>query len=530
MKNTKEKKVKTFFHSFGFTSKKWFREFWPIKVSELSCFLPLFFIKFLASFNFTILAATKDTVIVTSRGSGAEVIPVLKGGVVILFAFLFMLLYSKLSNKLSRKSLFYIVLLPFILFFSLYGLVLYPFQDVLCFHKSANFLTQFVGEGHQHWIAVYRYWMNSLFFVSAEMWGGVVILILFWGFANQITSIKDAARFYALYTVGGHLGTILGGYITAHYAKFGVKNFNVTVMIMMLIAAFCCFLIMLTYWWVNKYVLEKSSYYLNHLSLKRFSSNKAKTKLSLKDSLIFIAKSPYLGFIAILVIGYGLSVNMVEVVWKAILKIQYPNPAQYQDFMGTLQTLIGISSLIIAIFVSGSVIRRLGWKKAALFTPVVLGITSFTFYGLYLYFPNAKGDVFTFMGLSFTPLFLLVLCGLVHNIACKSMKYCLFDPTKEMAYIPLDQESKVKGKAAVDLVGGRFGKSSASWVQLALIDCVGSGSILGVVHYLVPIVFLALICWVFAVKMLGKYFNVARGQFLIEDEVGDTINKQNLAI
>jgi len=82
----------------------------------------------------------------------------------------------------------------------------------------------------------------------------------------------------------------------------------------------------------------------------------------------------------------------------------------------------------------------------------------------------------------------------------------MFDPTKEMAYIPLDREAKVKGKAAVDLVGARFGKSGASWLQLGMIDFIGAGSILGVVPLLLPMVMLTIVAWLFAVRKLGTKF------------------------
>ena len=51
----------------------------------------------------------------------------------------------------------------------------------------------------------------------------------------------------------------------------------------------------------------------------------------------------------------------------------------------------------------------------------------------------------TLAALSLTPLYAAVLVGAAQNIFSKSSKYSLFDPCKEMAYIPLDDETKVGG-------------------------------------------------------------------------------------
>lgn len=37
-------------------------------------------------------------------------------------------------------------------------------------------------------IAIIRNWTYCLFYVMAELWGSVVVSVLFWGFANQVRS------------------------------------------------------------------------------------------------------------------------------------------------------------------------------------------------------------------------------------------------------------------------------------------------------------------------------------------------------
>lgn len=469
-------------------------KFWPVYGFELKKFIPLFLMKFFISFNYSILATMKDTFIVTAKGSGAEVIPVLKGWIILPVSLVVTLIYSKLSNHFKRSTLFYGIILTFMTFIFIYAFFLFPNQSTLCPHQSADRLTEIIGVKHQHWIAIYRNWMQVLFFICSELWGTIAIFVLFWGLANQISKVTEAKRFYSLFIAGGDLGAIATGPLVWHYTKkyVGSDFTNILQSLSVHVLLFCLIIMGLHY-----LVMRQSK---NNPQLEDSEQKEKKTKLSLKNSIKLIASSKYLRSIAIMVISYGLVINLIEVTWKAHLKLQYPNPAEYQAFMGKIISWVGVASFFTAFLFGSSIIRFFGWRFSALITPALLGTTGLCFLSFVLF-----KDMFPPL-LGLTPLMLIVLFGAFQNVSSKVMKYSFFDPTKEMSYIPLDQESKVKGKAAIDIVGSRLGKSGSAWIQIFLIEFIGNGSVLSITYFLFPIIVIALFKWAFSVNYVSKQF------------------------
>jgi AAA family ATP:ADP antiporter len=227
-----------------------------------------------------------------------------------------------------------------------------------------------------------------------------------------------------------------------------------------------------------------------------------KGHVSLKENFLYLFKSRYLTYMALVVFSYNVVINLVEVLWKHEVRKLYPNPSDYSVYMNEISSIIGFVATISAMVVSANAIKKFGWTFTALLTPVILLVTSIFFFGFIFLDRGMFSFDYIFMGAS--PLAFVVFFGTLQNILSRGAKYTVFDATKEMAYVPLSPEVKLNGKASIDGVCSRMGKSGGAFVHQSLLLFFGT---LSESAPFVGIVLFAVIgIWIMATKALGREF------------------------
>jgi len=476
--------------------KVWVNFILPIAKKERKKVLLLLLLKFLISFVYCILTSLKDTALITAPYSGAEAVPVIKGYIIFPISIGVFMLYTKLSNHFKQSTLFYGIILTFFTFVLLYGFVLYPNVHKISPHGIANWLNVYTQGKYLHWIAVLRHWIHVLFFIVAELWGQVVIVILYWSFVNNIYKIHEAKRLYAILIAAGDIAMIISAPLILHYTKI-YKNcdFLLTVQALISYVAILCVLVMVTYWSVDRMVALEAS------QEKHLDPRAKKLRLSFLESLRHVFSSRHLVAIAVMMIACGLSINILEGTWKSYLKEAFPKSSDYQEFTSKLNFWTGIIAFCLSFFVSGGIIRRFGWNITAKIPPIIIGLTGFLFF-LISYCKNHMPCLFNAFGTNLV--FYIVILGGIQSLLAKVVKYTFYDKTLQIAYIPLDPETKIKGKAAVDLLGSRLGKAGSSWIQTALLYLCQTNSIQPLSGVLCIFLLITTIFWYQAVNFVGK--------------------------
>lgn len=490
---------------------KWRTLLWPVHQWELKKLLPMLVIFFLLSFNYNILRNTKEVNIINASAAAAEVLPFIKVWVMLPGAFFLTYLFNRISERLSREHTFYVMVSIFLAYFALFTFVLYPYREHFELTQFSTWVQHYLPSGMRGLVTAIRFWPFTWFYAMSELWGSAILLVAFWGFANEVTRIEEAKRFYALFGIGANLSGIASSSL---YIYFSHHQFNPSIpygddkwdqtQLMILLTVFCTsFLAVAVFRWLNQVVLKDPRFIPTHEPVKRKEETKKKRGSFIKD-LTYLAYSPYMLSIAIIVLSFGFVINSVEVLWKNQVHLLYPNKVDYAVYMNQVTLIIGFISTFIALFVTGNAIRLSGWTIAANITPVVLLVTSIGFFGS-IFFPEMcalSSPLTLFAGI--TPLALTVFFGTMQNCLSRACKYTFFDATKELAFLPLDRMTRLKGKSAIDGIISRLGKSGASVLYTFLLVFCGT---LPACAPVIALCLLISICfWLLAVRYVGINF------------------------
>lgn len=469
----------------------------PVHKKELPKFLCMAMMIFLIIYIHHSLRVSRETLIISHLGT--EAISAIEIWLVLPISIIFTLLYIKLSDIFTRTKLFHLMVWLFISYFVLFALVLYPNHESLTLHIPDTIIAKFPTL--KYLFTILCHWHYCSFFIFSELLITTLLSISFWQTANHITSIEESKRFYPLFGFASQVGLMLAGYLAKVFVA-GSVNWQTTLNKVTFSVVIAGFLLSLCIIILGKIIGTQALNRRANLD-SADAQTKRKAKFSLKDSLKYIATSKPILLITSLILCYHLSLNLIEGIWKKATEIFFTgNANQIHYFMGNVnfyQALLCMATALLSVYI----LRTYKWKTSALITPIVIIFIGGLFF-LSMFFRNCTLLAAT----KISALSIAVYSGAIYYTVAKAIKHTMFDSTKEMAFIPLPDDLKTKGKAAAEMVGIRLGKGSGAFIQQILLMGFTNMTLLDFTPIISVIFAILMFGWIIAISALNRAIKV----------------------
>ena len=490
-----------------------FYKFLPFRSNEKKKFLAFCLLKAVLSFFFTMVKIQKSNNLVTAHG--AEKIPATKTLVFVL-SLIIVVFYTMMSNKYRQDQLFYGILFTFLGFFIVYGFFILPYVDMLRPHHAAVWMEKYAGSQFfnrwlKYWVVLYLNWEKVLFYCMAELWGQFCIIMFFWSLCNELCSKAEAKRFYHFFIAAGCIGSTLGAWFLtflcraaeSQVAMGGVMSkhlvlHKVSSWLSLIGIGVVCLLVGI-YRWIN------TSLFSSEVALR---AHKVKTKLSFWEGVKYIFSNRYLLAAATMIIACAVSSNLVEITYQRYVKLTGGTPAEYAYFMQWQMFALNMLCIFAAFFIIPYIMRFMGWKVVAYIAPLLVMIMGGVFFLSSILNKGGALEPFFHRFFGMSAVKGICLLGLLQSVLATFGKYAFFDSTKEIIYIGMGPEGRRKGKAAIDVVGSRMGKTLSSIIHMVVMGLFDAGEDVRKVTPFLLVIFLAVIMsWFKSVNYLSQTLN-----------------------
>ncbi len=253
----------------------------------------------------------------------------------------------------------------------------------------------------------------------------VVLIEIFWSYANVVFDLKTAKWIYGLFCAMGSLGGAVGAEISKRIAEGAGTE---------------------TTLWSLAPVLFVVAFVVGFVKSDQYAApKKTEKRPSFLSGLETVRGSRYLLTMLLLIGTVQLVITLIDFLYTGAATAAYPDQDELTAVFSRVNSIINISAVALQLF-TGPVLKLLGVALTLILIPSLLGSAL----GVYLIAPQ-------FIALA------------VAKVLSKCLDYSLFRAAKEMLYIPLDYSEKTSGKAVVDMLTYRVAKGAASVTLLLLV-------------------------------------------------------------
>jgi ATP:ADP antiporter, AAA family len=287
----------------------------------------------------------------------------------------------------------------------------------------------------------------------------VVLVELFWSFANVVFRVRSAKWMYGLFLLMGALGGITGNLGVGVVAK-QVGTANALWLVLPLLATD----------WLIIFALARSA--TGQVSV---ATDKDAPAAPFKEGMRTLRESPYLLLLLLLIGVVQIAITLIDYVYNQSVEMAYPDEDARTAVMGKVYAAIDASSMILQAL-SGPVLRWIGVGSTLLGVPILLGSAV--------------------LGFIAAPRFATMA---IAKVASKALDYSLFRAAKEILYIPLTFEEKTRGKALVDMLTYRVAKALVSFLLLGLAFWQAGG-------WVAPLALVAIVVWLLMTRPIVRRY------------------------
>lgn len=466
-----------------------------IYYNEIPKFLLISLLMLLILVCHNVVRLIKDAIV--TEQLGAESISFIKFWLEIPFSSLLVLIYYSLYDKFSSESLFRIIVSFFVIFYFLFAFVFYPYTDY--FHLSDHNINKLTLKfpNFKWFIIIIGNWSTTLFYLMGEVWAAVVYSTLFWQLTNRIISLKESKRFYPYLNFFSQFNLVIVSLfvntIVNSSKKISTDIYDLyTVQIIIILVVFLGISIIILH-----YILEH--YVINNINKINVLQTNLKKKNIIETFQMILANNTLIN-ISLSIISYHICVNLIEGIWFYKIIQYYKTTNNFIEYQSVVFLYTGLFGMFCA-FLSSYIIINFKWLYSGLVAPLITLVSGSLFFILLL---CDKYEIYS------NNISLIMSVALIQNVLIKGSKYGIYDSVKEMQYIPLSDELKSKGKAAIDIFSTNLGKSLGSFIQFLLLMMFPLKSLDDIVVVLFLFFILFSLLWIFVTfnleKEIKKYY------------------------